>query len=317
MAESLFRSAVQGVYGKFEASEQDQYKELLRRISETGDKRDTRGVDAQGNRLSTKSVFGAQLRFDLSTGLLPVCTLRKCWPRGAIQEMIWILRGSTDVKELADQGVHVWDANTTRKALDSYGFAERPEFDLGPTYGFNLRHFGAGIEYTDKTADYTDKGRDQLRDLLHGLRSDPFSRRHLLTLWDPASVSKASLPPCSVLFQFAVSSDKRLSLHVFLRSSDTLLALYSWNIPQYAALCAIVARCTGLALGDLVVSISDAHIYSNQEEGLAMLDRPPLPLPRLQISAPESVSDPADFKIEHFKIKGYLAGPPIQLQMAI
>ena len=181
------------------------------------------------------------------------------------------------MKELADSGVHVWDANTTRQALDSYGFVERPEYDLGPSYGFNLRHFGAGSEYTDKSAEYAGKGQDQLRDLLRGLREDPFSRRHLLTLWDPASVSKASLPPCSVLFQFAVSSEKRLSLHVFLRSSDTLLALYSWNIPQYAVLCALIANSCGFGLGELVVSISDAHIYSNQSEGLAMLDRAPLP----------------------------------------
>jgi thymidylate synthase len=186
------------------------YLELVREVMATGNRRgDRTGV-------GTISRFGAQLRFDLSRGF-PLLTTKKMFWKGVRDELLWFIAGDTDAKRLAAKGVHIWDGNGSRAALDGRGLKDYPEGTLGPVYGFQWRHFGA--EYKGADASYKGEGVDQLADVIRLIRTDPNNRRIILSAWNPCDLNKMVLPPCHVLCQFYVA-DGKLSSHLYQRSAD-------------------------------------------------------------------------------------------------
>lgn len=214
-----------------ERNQEQQYLDLIRDVIERGeDKEDRTGV-------GTRSTFGNMMRFDLSQ-TFPLLTTKKVFWKGVVEELLWFLRGSTDGKALSDLGVKIWDGNGSREFLDNLGFKNRRVGDLGPVYGFQWRHFGA--EYVDCDTDYTGKGVDQISQLVERIKRDPDSRRHIVSAWNVADLSKMALPPCHVLFQFYVANGK-LSCMLYQRSCDIGLGI-PFNIASYALMTMMIAR---------------------------------------------------------------------------
>ncbi|MDQ1192845.1 thymidylate synthase [Brevundimonas vesicularis] len=261
-----------------------QYLNLLRDILDNGVRRD----DRTGT--GTLGVFGRQMRFDLSKGF-PVLTTKKLHLRSIIIELLWFLRGETNIAYLKDNGVRIWD-----EWADSEG-------ELGPVYGKQWRSWTAP------------DGRviDQIEKLVHGLETNPNSRRHIVTAWNPADVDDMALPPCHCLFQFFVA-DGKLSCQLYQRSADVFLGV-PFNIASYALLTMMLAQVVGLEPGDFVHTFGDAHLYLNHlEQAELQLTREPLPLPVMQI-APKT--DLFAFDLSDFTLEGYEAWPHIKAAVAV
>ncbi|WP_295207546.1 thymidylate synthase [uncultured Brevundimonas sp.] len=261
-----------------------QYLNLLRDILENGVRRD----DRTGT--GTLGVFGRQMRFDLSKGF-PVLTTKKLHLRSIIVELLWFLRGETNIAYLKDNGVRIWD-----EWADAEG-------ELGPVYGKQWRSW-TGPD-----------GRiiDQIEKLVHGLKTNPNSRRHIVTAWNPADVDDMALPPCHCLFQFFVA-DGKLSCQLYQRSADVFLGV-PFNIASYALLTMMLAQVVGLEPGDFVHTFGDAHLYLNHlEQAELQLTREPLPLPVMQI-APKT--DLFAFDLSDFTLEGYEAWPHIKAAVAV
>lgn len=261
-----------------------QYLNLLRDILDNGVRRD----DRTGT--GTLGVFGRQMRFDLSKGF-PVLTTKKLHLRSIIVELLWFLRGETNIAYLKDNGVRIWD-----EWADAEG-------ELGPVYGKQWRSWTAP------------DGRviDQIDKLVHGLKTNPNSRRHIVTAWNPADVDDMALPPCHCLFQFFVA-DGKLSCQLYQRSADVFLGV-PFNIASYALLTMMLAQVVGLEPGDFVHTFGDAHLYLNHlEQAELLLTREPLPLPVMQI-APKT--DLFAFDLSDFALEGYEAWPHIKAQVAV
>ena len=283
-----------------------QYLNLIARILREGEKR----VDRTG--VGTVSVFSHTLECDLADGF-PLLTTKKVHFKAIKEELLWFLSGSTDSQVLRQKGVHIWDANGSRETLDALGFGHRREGDLGPVYGFQWRHFGAPY----KTADdlYDGQGVDQLTALLHGLQTNPTSRRHIISAWNPADVSKMALPPCHMFAQFYVTNDRRLHCHMYQRSGDVGLGI-PFNIASYALLVHLVAQCCNMKPGRLHHTIGDAHIYLDHIEPLKeQLRREPRPLPSLKLSP--TVSSLFDFTPDDISLQRYDPHPPLFMKMAV
>ncbi|WP_292080205.1 MULTISPECIES: thymidylate synthase [Brevundimonas] len=261
-----------------------QYLNLLRDILDNGVRRD----DRTGT--GTLGVFGRQMRFDLSKGF-PVLTTKKLHLRSIIVELLWFLRGETNIAYLKDNGVRIWD-----EWADAEG-------ELGPVYGKQWRSWTAP------------DGRviDQIEKLAHGLKTNPNSRRHIVTAWNPADVDDMALPPCHCLFQFFVA-DGKLSCQLYQRSADVFLGV-PFNIASYALLTMMLAQVVGLEPGDFVHTFGDAHLYLNHlEQAELQLTREPLPLPVMQI-APKT--DLFAFDLSDFNLEGYEAWPHIKAAVAV
>ncbi len=262
-----------------------QYLELMRRVRDEG----TQKGDRTGT--GTLSVFGHQMRFDLAQGF-PLVTTKRLHVKSIIYELLWFLRGDTNIAYLKENGVSIWDA-----WADEQG-------DLGPVYGHQWRSWptaGAGTI-------------DQIAQLVHGIRTNPDSRRHIVTAWNPADVDDMALPPCHCLFQFHVA-DGRLSCQLYQRSADVFLGV-PFNIASYALLTHMVAHVSGLRVGDFVHTFGDAHLYSNHlDQADAQLGRNPLPLPRLVLKSERSELDA--FEFEDFELVGYEAHPHISAPVAV
>ena len=262
-----------------------QYLDLMRHVLEHG----TVKTDRTGT--GTRSVFGWQMRFDLAQGF-PVLTTKKLHLRSIIVELLWFLRGDTNIAWLKEHGVSIWD-----EWADENG-------DLGPVYGAQWRSWP------------TPDGRhiDQISELLAGLRNNPDSRRHIVSAWNPAEIPSMKLPPCHALFQFYVA-DGRLSCQLYQRSADIFLGV-PFNIASYALLTMMVAQVCGLKPGDFVHTLGDAHLYSNHlEQAQLQLTRAPRPLPTMWIN-PE-VSDLFAFRPEDFRLDGYDPWPHIPAPVAV
>lgn len=194
--------------------EECQYLDLVKKIIETGvDKKDRTGT-------GTRSIFGCQSRYSLSNWTLPLLTTKRVFWKGVLEELLWFIRGSTNAKELSAKGVSIWDPNGSRQFLDSLGFTEREEGDLGPVYGFQWRHFGA--TYVDHHTDYTGQGVDQLADVIKTLKSDlkgEDNRRIIMCAWNPKDLPLMALPPCHCFVQF-YSAGGKLSCQLYQRSAD-------------------------------------------------------------------------------------------------
>ena len=261
-----------------------QYLNLLRDILDNGVRRD----DRTGT--GTLGVFGRQMRFDLSKGF-PVLTTKKLHLRSIIIELLWFLRGETNIAYLKDNGVRIWD-----EWADAEG-------ELGPVYGKQWRSWTAP------------DGRviDQIEKLVHGLKTNPNSRRHIVTAWNPADVDDMALPPCHCLFQFFVA-DGKLSCQLYQRSADVFLGV-PFNIASYALLTMMLAQVVGLEPGDFIHTFGDAHLYLNHlEQAELQLTREPLPLPVMQI-APKT--DLFAFDLLDFTLAGYEAWPHIKAAVAV
>ena len=286
--------------------ESTQYLALVRHILAHGRPK----ADRTGT--GTLSLFGAQMRFDLSQGKMPLLTTKRVFWRAIVEELLWFIRGDTNGTHLADKNVHIWDANGTREFLDARGLSHRAENDLGPVYGFQWRHFGA--VYNDMNTDYTGQGQDQLAAIIDTIKTNPTSRRMVMSAWNPSDLADMALPPCHVLCQFDVH-DNKLSCQLYQRSCDMGLGV-PFNIASYALLTIMIAHVTGLEPGEFIHTLGDAHVYLNHIEPLGeQLKRKPRPFPTLHITRKVPTID--DFVTTDFNLVGYKPYPPIKMAMAV
>lgn len=262
-----------------------QYHDLLKHILENGTKKE----DRTGT--GTISTFGYQMRFDLSEGF-PVVTTKKVHLRSIIHELLWFLKGDTNIKYLKDNGVSIWD-----EWADENG-------DLGPVYGYQWRSWPAP----------NGESIDQITNLVNQIKNNPDSRRLIVSAWNPALVDQMALPPCHSLFQFYVA-DGKLSCQLYQRSADTFLGV-PFNIASYALLTLMIAQVCGLQPGEFIHSFGDVHIYTNHMEQVELqLSRDCRPLPTMKIN-PE-VKDLFEFKYEDFELVNYDPHPAIKAPVAV
>ena len=279
---------------------------LMRDILDKGHKRNDR------TNVGNLSLFSRELRFDLSRGHIPMMTTRPLSLRIIFEELMWILRGQTDNKILNKKKIKIWDYNTNREFLYKVGLFGYSDGDIGASYGFQLRHFGANYKGCDKK--YDDMGFDQLEYVIYLLKNNPESRRILMNLWNPKDLHKMSLPPCLYGYQFYIA-DNKLSCKLIQRSSDISLA-GSHNCASGALLVRLLCKVTGLSPGELIWSPSDIHIYLNQVESVKeQLKREPREFPLLRI-----INSPKDNNIRNFEYKdieliGYKPHPRINFAM--
>ena len=272
-----------------------QYLDLVKHVLEKGE------LKADRTGTGTKSVFGYQMRFDLSEGF-PMVTTKKLHLKSIIYELLWFLKGDTNIKYLKENGVNIWNA-----WADSNG-------DLGPVYGFQWRN-------------WNNDGVDQISNLINDLKNNPSSRRHLISAWNPSvlpdtsksfetnvSNGKAALPPCHAFFQFHVINGK-LSCQLYQRSADIFLGV-PFNIASYSLLTLMIAQVCNLEAGDFIHTFGDAHIYSNHFEQMKLqLAREPRNLPTIKINS--EVNNIFDFKFEDFTLENYDPHPHIKGKVAV
>lgn len=265
-------------------------------------------------KVGTYSIFGPQMEFDISRSI-PILTTKFLAWKVVLKELLWFLKGDTNSKHLEEQGVSIWKGNTTREFLDQRGL-DYPEGDVGPMYGFQWRHWGASYETCNHG--YEGKGYDQLNELVKQIKIDPYSRRHLLTTYNPSEVSKSVLAPCHGLTtMFYVDKGGYLSCKVFCRSSDVFLGL-PFNIASYAMMTYILAMKCDLKPKRLIVTMGDAHIYSNHyEQANEQLYRTPIPFPKFKVSETVKEKQWEDLTMDDFELEGYLYHPSIKAPMAV
>lgn len=278
-----------------------QYLQLLTHILDTGtDKGDRTGT-------GTRSVFGYQMRFDLSEGF-PLLTTKKVHFRSIVIELLWFLRGDTHVKYLQDNKVTIWDEWATAEQTARFG---RQAGDLGAVYGHQWRNFGAS-QNADKS--YNADGFDQISWLINEIKTNPNSRRLIISGWNPKEAGEVALPPCHTLFQFFVA-DGKLSCQLYQRSADVFLGV-PFNIASYALLTHMVAQVCGLQVGEFVWTGGDTHLYSNHfEQAKLQLGRTPLPLCQLKLN-PE-ITDIFAFGFDDIALVNYQSHPTIKADVAV
>lgn len=290
-----------------------QYLDMCRYILEHGEDR----PDRTGT--GTRSVFGYQTRYALREGF-PLLTTKKMYLRPIAEELLWFIKGDTNIKYLVDRNVKIWNEwpyEDFKKSEDFNGetleeFVEKIKNDddfakkhgnLGPVYGAQWRNFN-------------NEGTDQLMKLIDSLKNNPFSRRHIISAWNPSQVDEMALPPCHTLMQFYVSSDKKyLSCQLYQRSADTFLGV-PFNIASYALLTCMLAQVCGYEPKEFIHTIGDAHIYKNHFDVVkTQIEREPLPLPRLVLN--KDIDNLFDFKIEDIKLEGYQSHGPLKGKVSV
>lgn len=294
---------------KWVNNEEMQYINMLQHIFDNGlERSDRTGV-------GTVSTFGKQFEYNLED-TFPLLTTKRMFVRAIFEELALYISGKTDNGILQEKGIHIWDGNTTRDFLDKRGLVDYKENDMGETYGFNFRHYGA--EYKGFSEDYTGQGFDQLSYVIYEIKNNPSSRRLIINLWNAKTMRRAALPACLCMYQFYVDTkNKKLNLQIYIRSSDFFLA-NNWNTCTGAFLVYMICNLKGIDLepGKLSVITGDTHIYLSHLEAVQKnLERTPKPFPKLIVK--EQKDSIEEFTWEDFKIVGYKPYPNISAPMAV
>lgn len=266
------------------------------------------------------------------TPIYPLLTTKRVFQKAVLAELLWFIVGETSSLSLSEQGVKIWDGNGSREFLDSVGLSHREVGDLGPVYGFQWRHFGA--EYIDAKTDYTGKGVDQLAEVIHKLKTNPYDRRIILSAWNPADLRIMALPPCHMFAQFYVSYPRskaeqngngnaetkppkgHLHCQLYQRSCDMGLGV-PFNIASYSLLTHMIAHACDLVPGSLTHVMGDAHVYADHVDALkTQLEREPREFPELEIKR-EKGCDIDGWKVEDFVVKGYDPHKTIAMKMSV
>jgi thymidylate synthase len=280
----------------------EQYSELVEKII-------ANGIKEIGRNGSTYSLFGEMMRFSLEN--LPMITTKKISFKNIIEELLWFIRGDTNNQLLKNKGVNIWNTNSSRKFLDSVGL-KNEENDLGPIYGHQWRHFNA--PYSSCYEDYSGKGVDQLQNIIDALKNPEkrYSRRLVMSAWNPQQIDEMALPPCHVMTQFNVHGNV-LSCVLYQRSADVGLGM-PYNITSYSILTCLLAHHCDLIPGEFIYMVGNTHIYENHIEGLKeQIIREPFPLPTLKIlNKYENINE---YTSSDFELNSYKCHPPIKLEM--
>jgi thymidylate synthase len=289
-------------------SEELQYLNLIKDILE-------RGTWEEGRNGKTKSIFGSMMRFSLKDGKIPILTTKKTAWKTCLKELLWFIRGKTNNKLLQDQGVHIWDGNSTREFLDSRGLQHYEVNELGPIYGHQWRHFNAKWEGDDHN--YSGEGVDQLQQIIDALK-DPAqrtSRRLIMTAWNPCQLDDMSLQPCHVLCQFNVHNGDQLSCAMYQRSNDEACGT-PINIASYSFLTHLIAKHCGLQANEFVYFKGNCHIYEDHVDGLKLqITREPYPFPTVSIK--QIRVNINDYQVDDFILENYQHHEPIKFQMVV
>lgn len=277
------------------------YLDLLKLVLANG----TQKGDRTGT--GTISYFGSQMRFDLNDGF-PLLTTKKIHTKSVIYELLWFLKGDTHVKYLQDNGVRIWNEWATAEQTARFG---KPEGELGAVYGHQWRNFGASQK---PDGSYNSDGFDQISWLVNEIKNNPYSRRLIVSGWNPKEASEVALPPCHTLFQFFVA-DGRLSCQLYQRSADLFLGV-PFNIASYALLTHMIAQVTGLGVGEFVWTGGDCHIYNNHLDQVnEQLSREPFASPQLWLNP--DVTDIFEFDFDDIKIENYQSHATIKAQVSV
>ncbi|KAI0132626.1 thymidylate synthase/dCMP hydroxymethylase domain-containing protein [Xylariales sp. AK1849] len=304
--------------------EEYQYLDLVQEILNDGEHR----PDRTGT--GTYSIFApTPLKFSLNsngTPVLPLLTTKRVFLKAVLAELLWFVEGNTSSLALSEAGVRIWDGNGSREFLDSVGLSHREVGDLGPVYGFQWRHFGA--QYEDAKTDYTGQGVDQLAEVIHKLKNNPYDRRIILSAWNPADLKKMALPPCHMFAQFYVSyprgaaekaeGKKQGYLHcqLYQRSCDMGLGV-PFNIASYALLTHMIAHVCELVPGSLTHVMGDAHVYVDHVDALKVqMEREPRDFPTLEITRGKGGSIDG-WKFDEFVVKDYNPHKTIAMKMSV
>ena len=271
------------------------------------------GTMETGRNGKAKTVFGAAMHFSLDNNVIPILTSKKVAWKTCLKELLWFIKGSTSNIELKKQNVKIWNGNASREFLDSRGLVNNKEDDLGPVYGHQWRHFNAS--YVDCDTDYTDKGIDQLEYIIESLKhpTERFSRRLVMSAWNPQQLDEMALPPCHILCQFCVTDTNKLSCSLYQRSGDIGLGV-PFNIASYSFLTHLIAKHCGLVPHQFVYFLGNAHIYDDHLEPLKeQIQRTPYNFPTLEIkSMKENIED---YTIDDFKLSDYQYHEKISMEM--
>jgi len=300
--------------------EEYQYLNVLQHILDNG-------FWEEGRNGKTKSIFGESMRFSLKDHKIPILTTKKTAWKTCLKELLWFIRGETDNKLLKKQGVHIWDANSSREFLDSRGLTLTQEDLIGPGYGYQWRYFNANYNcFTGKRLldnDLKDihknvtsfKGIDQLQTIIEGLKNPltRTSRRHIMTAWNPCQLDQMALPPCHILCQFNVHDGNKLSCSMYQRSGDFPLGI-PFNIASYSFLTHLLAKHCGLEAYEFVHFVGNCHIYEDHIEPMKeQILREPYPFPTFTIKqVRENISD---YQVDDFEIHNYKSHEAITMKM--
>lgn len=302
-------------YRKEKEHEEYKYLHLLQDILDKGTvKTDRTGV-------GTKSIYGTQLKFDLSKSF-PILTTKKVYWKGVVEELLWFIRGEHDSSKLEEKGVKIWVGNTTREFLDKKGMTNFPEKSIGMGYGVQWRSWGAEYEsgvYGNEIVFKINKktGIDQLAKVINTLKTNPSDRRMIVSAWNVAEIDKMALPPCHLLFQFDVT-DGRLNCQWYQRSVDTFLGL-PFNISSYALLTCLIAKVVGLQPGTLTYAGGDTHLYLNHlEQAKEQISRIPYRFPTLNIKKDiKTLEDIEALELSDLELVNYESHATIKAEMAV
>ena len=285
--------------------EEKQYLEIVKEVCLHGDK-------IEGRNGTTFSCNGASMVFNLENNTIPILTTKKVAVKTCLKELFWFISGSTNNKVLQQQNVHIWDGNGSKEFLESRGL-HYEENDLGPVYGHQWRHFNA--PYHDCHSSYENCGVDQLNYIIKSLKDpkEKYSRRLILSAWNPCQLNEMALPPCHILVQFHVSSKNELSCSMYQRSGDLGLGV-PFNILSYSALTHIIAHHCDLKPKEFIYHLGNAHIYDDHKEPLLLqIQREPYTFPKIQIiHKKENIED---YSLEDLHIHNYTCYEPISMKM--
>jgi thymidylate synthase len=303
-----------------ENHEEQQYLNLIKQIIDNG-------TWEEGRNGKTKAIFGNMMRFSLKDGKIPILTTKKTAWKTCLKELLWFIRGETDNKLLQDQGVHIWDGNSSREFLDSRGLTHYEVNELGPIYGRQWRHFNSpyitkkdkkfaeGLPENERAYYNIEGGVDQLQQIIDALK-DPAqrtSRRLIMTAWNPCQLDDMALPPCHILCQFNVHDGNKLSCSMYQRSVDSILGL-PFNIASYSFLTHLIAKHCGLEAYEFVHFMGNCHIYENAEDAAKLqIQRGPYPFPTVSIKQiRENIND---YQVDDFEINNYQSHEAIKVAM--